>query len=228
MVTDGAVHLVTGARGNLGAAVVAVLRARGARVATVDRAEGGTDDEGLLALGGVDLLDPAACARAVAATLDRFGRLDGVAHAAGGFAVAKADEADAAVWERMFRLNLVTTLNVFRAALPPMRGAGRGALVAVGAAAAGRAGAGFGPYAASKTAVLRLVESYAAELGRDGIRVNAVLPGTMDTPQNREAMPNADRSKWVTTAEVAETIAFLLGPASSGVSGAAVPVTGRG
>ena len=75
--------------------------------------------------------------------------------------------------------------------------------------------------------MLRLVEAFAAELKADGVRVNAVLPGTMDTPQNREAMPNVDPARWVRPDEVAETIAFLLDAASSGVTGAAIPVPGR-
>lgn len=85
--------------------------------------------------------------------------------------------------------------------------------------------ASFGPYAACKAAVLRLVEAFAAELKSEGVRVNAVLPGTMDTPQNREAMPNVDLARWVRPEEVAETIAFLLDVSASGGTSAAIPVT---
>jgi NAD(P)-dependent dehydrogenase (short-subunit alcohol dehydrogenase family) len=126
------------------------------------------------------------------------------------------------------RLNTLTTLNLFRAALPAMRAARSGSLVAVGAKPAFDAPSGFGAYAASKAGVLRLVEAFAAELKRDGVRVNAVIPGTMDTPQNRAAMPKADPSNWVTTAEVAAAIAFLLDPSASGVTGAALQAPGRG
>jgi NAD(P)-dependent dehydrogenase (short-subunit alcohol dehydrogenase family) len=82
-------------------------------------------------------------------------------------------------------------------------------------------------YAASKSAVLRLTESLADELKADNIRVNAVLPGTIDTPQNRAAMPDADPSRWVRPTEVAEAILFLLSNAASGVTGALLPVGGR-
>lgn len=228
MTTDAPVYLVTGAAGNLGRSAMAALSARGARLAGADRGAPPADLGGdALWIAGADFFDPAACDTLVAAVIDRFGRIDGVAHVVGGFTTVSAAEGGPDVWEQMFRLNALTTLNVFRAALPPMRAAGSGSLVAIGAAAAQRAPASFGPYGASKAAVLRLVEAFAAELKGDGVRVNAVLPGTMDTPQNRAAMPDVDPKRWVRPEEVAETIAFLLGPASSAITGAAIPAPGR-
>jgi NAD(P)-dependent dehydrogenase (short-subunit alcohol dehydrogenase family) len=220
-------YLVTGAAGNVGRAVVAALVARGARVAAADRAGAAAPaGEGVAAFGGTDLADPAACAALVADVVARFGRLDGVAHTVGGFAMAPAAEADPAFWEGMFRLNALTTLNLFRAALPQLRGRG-GALVAVSAGAALRAPARLGAYAAGKAAVLRLVEAFADELKAEGVRVNAVLPGTIDTPQNRASMPDADPALWVRPAEVAAAIAFLLSPEASGITGVGLSVTGR-
>ena len=89
-------------------------------------------------------------------------------------------------------------------------------------------GSGMGAYAAAKSAVLRLTESLADELKGQGVRANCVLPSIIDTPQNRADMPKADTGRWVTPVQIAEVIAFLLSDAASGVSGAAVPVTGRG
>jgi NAD(P)-dependent dehydrogenase (short-subunit alcohol dehydrogenase family) len=83
-------------------------------------------------------------------------------------------------------------------------------------------------YAAAKSAVLRLTEALAAELKDAGVRANCILPGTIDTPQNRAAMPRADTAKWVTPGEIAEVVGFLLSDASAAVTGTAVPVTGRG
>ena len=86
---------------------------------------------------------------------------------------------------------------------------------------------GFGAYSASKSAVLRLSESLADELKPAGINVNCVLPGTIDTPQNRQERPSADHGKWVEPAAIADVILFLASDAARAVNGAAVPVFGK-
>ena len=221
--------MLTGAAGNLGRAVIARLLADGANVVALDR-----PGPGLAALKGVqtvavaDLADEAACSEAVSSVVAAYGRLDGVVHTVGGFAWAGLAESPAALWEQQFRMNVLTTLNVLRAGAMHMRVAGHGSMVAVGAGAAQRAPAGMSAYAAAKSAVHRMVESFADELRGETIRVNAVLPGTMDTAQNRADMPDADPSKWTRTSEVADTIAFLLSDAASGITGVLLPVPGRG
>jgi NAD(P)-dependent dehydrogenase (short-subunit alcohol dehydrogenase family) len=229
------VVIVTGAAGNLGRATVNLLAERGFSIVAVDRAVGASQAliDSLasparhLAISGIDLSDSAACDGVLARALDQFGRVDGLVHTVGGFDAAPIAAAGIDLWERMFRLNAVTTVNMFRPAIAAMRRARRGSLVAIGAVAALKAPAGLAAYSASKSAVLRLVESFADELKPEGIRVNAVLPGTIDTPQNRTAMPGADPSAWVTPRQLAEVIAFLMSDASSGVTGALYPVTGR-
>ncbi|MBU8538397.1 SDR family NAD(P)-dependent oxidoreductase [Falsiroseomonas tokyonensis] len=228
--------LVTGAAGNLGRAVAAALAARGAAVVALDRVAAplkamlaALPGPGRhMALAEVDLAEPEACAQAVAAVLARHGRLAGVVHTVGGFAMAPIAETPPAMFEAMFRLNLLTTANLFGATVAAMRPAGRGSLVAIGAVAGLRAPAGMAAYAASKAGVLRLVEAYAEELKPTGLRVNALLPGTLDTPQNRAAMPEADPAGWVAPAQVAEAACFLVSGAASGITGALLPVTGRG
>jgi NAD(P)-dependent dehydrogenase (short-subunit alcohol dehydrogenase family) len=229
MVESAKVALVTGAAGNVGRAVVTLLAARDVSVAALDRiAPPLPDGDAHLAIAGADLLDPVGCDAAVAQVLAHYGRLDMVAHTVGAFAMASLTEATPAHWHQMFQINLMSTLNLYRAVTPPMRAAGQGSLVAIGAMAALRAPAEMAAYAAAKGAVLKLTESLAEELKAEGVRVNAVLPGTIDTPQNRAAMPDADPSRWLRPEQVAEAMVFLLSDAASGVTGALLPVTGRG
>lgn len=233
--TDRPRHLVTGATGNLGRATATLLAGSGARIAAADR-DGtvlatflaGLPGTGHVALPGVDLTNPAACVGLVAEARDGLGGLDGVVHTVGGFAMARAEDGGNDLWESMFRLNAMTVVNVLRAAIPVLRAGGGGSMVAVSAGAGLKAGLGMGAYSAAKAAVLRAVEAFAAETGPHGVRVNAVLPGTIDTPQNRASMPGADTSGWVQPGEIAAVIAFLLSPGASAVNGAGIPVMGRG
>jgi NAD(P)-dependent dehydrogenase (short-subunit alcohol dehydrogenase family) len=227
------VFIVTGAAGNVGAALTLLLTARGHRVAALDRSHEGLtarlgDAGAALKLPVGDLSDPAVTTAAVAQVAATLGRIDGVAATVGMFAMGSVADSTPALWEQMLRVNLLTTLNIFSAALPHLRAVGGGSLVAIAAGAALRAPGGMAAYAASKSAVLRLVESLAEEAKGDRIRVNAVLPGTIDTPQNRAAMPDADPSRWVTPTQVAEVLAFLLSDAASGITGAALGVPGLG
>ncbi|MGH7051520.1 MAG: SDR family NAD(P)-dependent oxidoreductase [Acetobacteraceae bacterium] len=220
------VVIVTGAAGNLGSAVSELLTRQGSRVVAVARAAPGLAAAPALFADAADLADPAEAAAVAAKAVKALGRIDGLVHTVGGFAMGSAAEADPELFERMWRINLVTTAAMIRAVWPAMRGQG-GSIVAIGAQPALRAGAGMAAYAGSKAAVLRLIEGAAEEGKPHGIRANAVLPGTMDTPQNRAAMPDADTRKWVTPAQVAEAIAFLLSGAASGITGAHLAVTGR-
>jgi NAD(P)-dependent dehydrogenase (short-subunit alcohol dehydrogenase family) len=207
-----------------GHCIVAVDR-EAAAMAEILAPFGGEDRH--LVLADLDLFDPTACAAAVKAALARYGRIDGLAHTVGGFDMAPAADSGPELWDRMYRLNVLTTLNMFHAVLPPMRAAGHGSLVAIGAGAAIKAPSGLSAYAAAKSAVHRLVESFADELKSAGVRVNAVLPSIIDTPQNRVAMPGADHASWVRPKEIADAIAFLLDRDASGITGAFIPVTGR-
>ena len=137
-------------------------------------------------------------------------------------------ETDLADWDFLFNVNLRTTLLCCRAVIPQMLKQGRGKIITV-ASRDGLAGsAGYAAYSASKSAVLRLTESLADELKASNINVNCIMPGTIDTPQNRAANPSADFSKWVEPSAIADVILFLASDASRAINGAAVPVFGKG
>jgi NAD(P)-dependent dehydrogenase (short-subunit alcohol dehydrogenase family) len=125
-------------------------------------------------------------------------------------------------------LNARTVFLMSRASIPHMLAGGRGAIVNVAARAALAGTANAGPYVASKMAVIRLTEAMAAELGGQGINVNCVLPGRMDTPANRAEQPDADFSQWVQPESMANVILFLASELARDINGAAVPVYGRG
>jgi len=128
----------------------------------------------------------------------------------------------------MFDMNVNSAFHILRAVLPHMRSAGGGRVVAIGSRAAESPGASVGAYSASKAAILSLIRTVAIENKDAGITANVILPGTMDTPANRKAMPGADTSQWVQTSSVASLIVWLTGDAGKDVTGAAIPVYGRG
>jgi len=224
---DGKVVVVTGASGALGKVVAEMALARGGKVAGVDHAASqipATDNR--IELGGVDLGDAAQAKKAVDAAATHFGRLDALINIAGAFAFETVAEGDPKTWQRMYAINVLTALNASRAALPHLAASSSARIVNVGAVAALQAGAGMGPYAASKAGVHRLTEALAAEW-KGKITVNAVLPSIIDTSANRASMPKADFSKWVTPQELAEVILFLASDAASALTGALLPVSGR-
>lgn len=230
------VVLVAGGTGALGRAVVLAFLAEGAEVVVAGRraseldavAQAASGARPRLVLAQADVSAAAGAALAVAEAVSRRGRLDAVVNAVGGWAggAPVLDEAPDAL-ERMLALNLRPGHALARAALPHMLAAG-GAFVEIASAAAIGPQPGQASYGASKAAALSLFQSLAEELRARGVRVNVVLPGTMDTEANRRAMPDADRSAWVSTEDVARAVLFLCSDDARAVSGAAIPVRGGG
>jgi NAD(P)-dependent dehydrogenase (short-subunit alcohol dehydrogenase family) len=226
--------IVTGAAGNLGRAVVARLCAEGLAVVCVDRTQEGLaaligtlpGDANVLACAASDLGDPAAGKAMVEAAVERFGGIDGLVNTVGGFATGRVETDAYAQWDMMMTLNARVALVTSIAVLPVMKAAGHGRIVHISAAPGLKAGAQQAAYAASKAAVLRLTESIAAEHRADGITANCILPGTIDTPQNRAAMPDAKTASWVAPAAIAQLIAFLVSAQGGVVTGGAIPATG--
>jgi len=176
---------------------------------------------------GVDLSDAAVISTAIGAVIARFGRIDALCNLAGGFHMGeKVHEVPADKWDFMMELNAGSVLRMAQAVVPHMLKAGGGRIVNIGAYSALSGKAEMGAYVASKSAVIRLTETMAAELRSHNINVNCVLPSVIDTPQNRAAMPKADPAKWVAPEALADVLLFLCSPAARAIHGAAIPVVG--
>jgi NAD(P)-dependent dehydrogenase (short-subunit alcohol dehydrogenase family) len=224
--------MITGAAGNLGQAVAASFAAAGANLALLDLNEAALGKIATTGAGDVlgqrvDLADPASISAAVGAAIARFGRIDVLCNLAGGFHMGeKVHEMPVDKWSFMMELNAGSVLRMSHDVVPHMLKAGGGKIVNIGAFSALSGKAEMSAYVASKSAVIRLTESMAAELRSHNINVNCVLPSIIDTPQNRAAMPKADPKRWVAPEALADVLLFLCSPAARAIHGAAIPVVG--
>lgn len=223
--------IVTGGTGALGVALVGLLLNAGARChvpfsGTKAAAYPHKDHPKLTLVASGSLADEAAVAQLYESIPDLWASI----HVAGGYAGGKIVDTDKAALMRLIEMNLLTSFLCCRAAVRTMQqrqSAGRIVNVAARPALEWRGGAGMTAYAASKAAVAALTAALAEEVVKDDILVNAVVPSTMDTPANREAMPKANHSNWPKVEEVAQTILFLASPDNKVTRGALVPVYGR-
>jgi len=221
--------LVAGGTGHLGGAVLEDLAEAGYEVTATwlvererDRVRDALGDR--VQLVQADLFEP----DAVAAAVESVDDLGAVVNLVGGYASGgKVHESDPEDLDRMVQLNLKPGFLLARAAMPRLADAGGGAYVGVSARAALRPFSGAAAYITAKAGVLAFVQALAVEYKDAGVRANAVVPNAIDTPANREQMPNADFSRWVAPAEIARVIRFLVSDDSKPTSGAAVPVYGK-
>ncbi|AMM25621.1 SDR family NAD(P)-dependent oxidoreductase [Variovorax sp. PAMC 28711] len=220
-------HVVmTGAAGALGRAVAQYFLDQGARVALLDHSAEhlastypGLDNSQHLLI-AADVTSADAVSAAAAQVLAAFKHVDTLVHIAGGFAMGDETHAlSRAAWDRMMDLNAWSFVAVTQAFVPSMVARETGSVIAVTAKTATRGVAGMAAYIASKSALQRLVESMAAELAPRGIQVNSIAPSVLDTPANRQAMPEANPAEWVSTAVAAQTIGFLASPAAAALHG---------
>jgi NAD(P)-dependent dehydrogenase (short-subunit alcohol dehydrogenase family) len=224
------IALVTGANGGLGVSVTkALLEAGFQTVGLAPKIQQSDFNHPHFTALAATINSLETAKKAIETVIARFGRIDVVAHLVGGFAGGKTvADTDDATFARMFDMNVNSAFHMLRAVIPHMRSAGGGRIIAIGSRAAESPGATVGAYSASKAAIVSLIRTVAIENKDAGITANVILPGTIDTPVNRKAMPGADVSQWVQPASIASLIAWLAGDAAKDVTGASIPVYGRG
>jgi len=220
------VVFITGAKGGLGSFITRRFLETGATVVGASRSISQQEflRPNFTAL-IVDFTKAAAVNDAVQSVITRFGRLDVLVHLLGGFVGGQTiAETDDDAWERMRDLNLTSGFYVLRAAIPYLRKSGRGRIVAIGSLTAVEPHSQLGAYVTFKAALAMLVRTVALENKDAGLTAHVVLPGTMDTPANREAMPNADFSKWIQPKDVVSLVLSLTAERASQVRGAVIPI----
>jgi NADP-dependent 3-hydroxy acid dehydrogenase YdfG len=209
------VLLVTGGGGAIAGAIIDTLAAAGARLALVDAHDSPRLRDRAAAISGLalaaDLTSVAGAEEMVRLTVERFGRVDGLVHTVGGFAMGRVHEIDPAMYDRMFDLNVRSLFYATRAVLPHLIAQRDGLLVGISSepGLTGRA-PGASLYAAAKSAVATFLRSVDGELGGTAIRVGIVFPvGAVDTPQNRRDMPDFDSAKYIDPTEIGEAVRFI-------------------
>lgn len=228
LMLEGQVVWITGAKGGLGSAVTRAFLDQGAQVVGTSRSIAASDFahprfEALAA----PLETAHAAGEVVAEILRRHGRLDALVHLVGGFASAgRVEETGLDVLEQMLDVNLRAAFSAIQAVLPCMRRQNRGRIIAIGSRAAIDPIPAACAYNIAKAGLVALIQTVAKETRGTAITANAVLPGTIDTPANRAAMPQADPSSWVQPEQVANLIVFLASPQAAQINGALIPVYG--
>lgn len=229
------VVVITGATGTLGHAAARAYLQTGAHIVVVgrdperlqERFPDYVDQSDHLLAAPVDLAEAGSVEGFAAQVQDRFGRVDVLLNIAGTFkSGTPVHELDPKAWDLMLDINARTAFLTTRSLLPMMLEQKRGKVVNVGARPGLRGRAGMAPYAASKSVVMRLTESLSEEVKSQGINVNCVIPGTIDTPDNRASMPEADFSKWVPPEAIVDVMIFLTSDAARAIHGAIIPVYG--
>lgn len=229
--------IVTGAAGNLGQAVARAFLAASSHLVLVDRRPDRlptlfpelVDSPDHVLATGVDVLDTSAVEAMVEATVERFGRIDVLANTVGGYlAGAKVHETTMDAWDGSLDLNARTAFILSKAVVPVMLEQESGRIIHVAARTGLEGSSRQLVHSVAKSAVIRLTETLSEELKSSGINVNCVLPSTIDTPDNREMMPKAKFDRWVEPEAIADVITFLASGAARAITGAAIPVYGKG
>jgi NAD(P)-dependent dehydrogenase (short-subunit alcohol dehydrogenase family) len=212
------IAVITGGTGALGAAVARRFAAAAYDVHVTRSREPeppGYEGPGRVHVVDLSKLEP------VRAFAQKFEQVDALVLSAGGFAQARLDALQGGDIDAMLEVNFKTAVHALSAFSDKLV---RGAAAVLVGSQSYEGASGMAPYAASKAAVVSLMQSAALEWKARGVRVNAILPDTMDTPANRRAMPKADPSRWAKPEDIAEAIAWLCSPSAGVVSGNAIKV----
>jgi NAD(P)-dependent dehydrogenase (short-subunit alcohol dehydrogenase family) len=229
------VVMVTGANGNLGSTVAKAFHRAGANLALVGRKierihstlPDLVSEDRVFVAPSTDLTKTDAVQALVTAILDTWGRIDVLANTVGGYRGSHpVHETSLETWDFMWTLNTRTVVLLSRAVVPVMLGQKYGKIIHTASRNALKGSRNTGAYSASKAGVVRITEALSAEVKARGINVNCILPGTINTPENRAAMPDADFSQWVDPTSIAKVFLFLASDASIAIHGAALPVYG--
>lgn len=220
------VALITGAKGGLGTFVTKAFLDAGVTVAGVSRSISQSDfPHPTFHAFPADITQSNPTRELVQAVLAKLARIDILVHVMGGFAAAKIHDTDDETWFRMRDLNLSSAFYIAREVIPIMRRQEYGRIIAIGSLAAVEPHASLGAYASFKAALVMLFRTIALENQDAGITSNIILPGTMDTPANRAAMPEVDPSKWLPPDDVAKLGLWLANDDNGVVNGAAIPIS---
>jgi NAD(P)-dependent dehydrogenase (short-subunit alcohol dehydrogenase family) len=221
--------IITGASGGLGASVTRAFLDAGARVAGVARTiRPGELSHPAFTAYEAELTSAERVGDLTSRIAGEMGRIGALVHLVGTWGGgARTGESDPAEADRMMDLNFRTAFFMIRATLPHMM-PGPGRILAVSSRSSVEPAAGSAAYNASKAALNSLIQTAAIEYAAERITANAVMPGTMDTPANRKAMPDADFTRWVQPQDVAAMLVHLASPSAASVTGALVPIFGSG
>lgn len=220
---NGKVVMITGAFGGLGRTVTEAFSLAGAKVVGVSRKFPESLPEGMLGI-PADVTDEAEVQRLMKEAVQKTTRIDCLINLVGGFAMNPLAETELSTWSKMLSLNLTSAFLLSREATRVMTKQSAGRIIHIAACAAVDPVPGVGAYIVSKAGLLSLIKVLALELAGSGVKVNGVLPTTIDTPANRQSMPHADPTKWVKPEAIAALLVFLASDEADALNGALIPI----
>ena len=217
------VVLITGATGGLGQSVTTVFSNAGATVVVAGRHAPKILPDGVLGF-TADVTDETEVQRLVTEVKNKTKRIDCLINLVGGFAMGRLTETKASDWSKMLTMNLTAAFLLSRAVVPSMIEQGAGRVIHIGARAALDPFPGAAAYLVSKSGLIAMIRVLALELAGSGVNVNGVLPSIIDTPTNRQNMPDADYTEWVKPESIAQLLVFLASDEAGSINGGLIPI----